>query len=107
MLFELKYILGDSLYYAAMQHYFSKWKLKHVNENRFIKSFEEYVDQDLNWFFDPWLHTTRKLDYAISNFKTTKNEEGSWDVELGINNLGNRFLPMKIKTYFQDGTSNV
>ena len=35
-----------------------------------------------------------------------KNEEGSWDVELGINNLGNRFLPMKIKTYFSDGTSN-
>ena len=106
MLFELKYILGDSLYYAAMQHYFSKWKLKHVNENRFINSFEEYVDQDLNWFFDPWLHTTRKLDYAISNFKTTKKEEDSWDVELGINNLGNRFMPMKIKTYFRDGTSD-
>ena len=43
---------------------------------------------------------TYGFDDAISNFKTMKNEEGSWDVELGINNLGNRFLPMKIKTYF-------
>ena len=72
------------------------------DENRFINSFEEYVDQDLDWFFDPWLHTTRKLDYAISNFKTTKNKEDSWDVELVINNLGNRFMPIKIKTYFQN-----
>lgn len=107
MLFELKYILGDSIYYEAMQHYYEKWKLKHVNEERFIESIEEYVDKDLNWFFDPWLHTTRKLDYAISKFKTTKNDQEGWDVELGIKNLGGRFVPLKIKTYFQDGTSDV
>ena len=66
MLFELKYILGDSLYYAAMQHYFSKWKLKHVNENRFINSFEEYVDQDLNWFLILASHYKKT---GLCNFK--------------------------------------
>ena len=59
MLFELKYILGDSLFYSAMQHYYSKWKLKHVNEDRFIHAIQEHVNLDLTWFFEQWLHTTK------------------------------------------------
>ena len=69
MLNELKYVLGDSLYYGAMQHYFDKWKMKHVNETRFIDAIEEFVGKELDWFFDPWLHTTWHLDYGITSFK--------------------------------------
>ena len=38
MLNELRYILGDSLYYAGMQAYYSEWKLKHTNEESFLTS---------------------------------------------------------------------
>ena len=106
MLFELKYILGDSLYYAAMQHYYEKWKLKHVNEIRFIDSVEEFVGQDLDWFFGPWLHTTRHLDYEISSFKKLHNSDNSWNIELGINSKGTRFMPMLVETKFEDGTTD-
>ena len=106
MLFELKYILGDSLYYAAMQHYYEKWKLKHVNEIRFIDSVEEFVGQDLDWFFGPWLHTTRHLDYEISSFKKLQNSDNSWNIELGINSKGTRFMPMLVETKFEDGTTD-
>ena len=105
MLFELKYILGDSVFEGAMQHYYEKWKLKHVNEHRFIDSVEEFTGQSLDWFFQPWLHTTRHLDYGISFFNRSINKEGSWDIELGIDNLGTRFLPMLIETTFDDGTT--
>ncbi len=91
--------------YQREQHYYEKWKLKHVNEQRFIDSIEEYTGQSLDWFFDSWLHTTRKLDYEISFFNRSKNERGTWDIELGINSLGDRFMPMKIKTSFDDGTA--
>ncbi|MFL2982960.1 MAG: M1 family metallopeptidase [Candidatus Neomarinimicrobiota bacterium] len=104
MLFELNYIFGDSLYYGAMQHYYDRWRLKHVNEDRFVETFEEYVDRDLDWFFKPWLHTTRRLDYEISFFNRTINKNGSWDIELGINSLGNRFMPMLVETTFDDGS---
>ena len=77
MLTELKYILGDSLYYGAMQHYYDKWKLKHVNEQRFVDAIEEYTGEELDWFFDAWLHTTQHLDYGISSFKKT-NKDGKW-----------------------------
>ena len=102
MLFELKYILGDSLYDSAIRHYYNKWKLKHVNEKRFVQAIEEYVGKELDWFFDSWLHTTRKVDYKISFLNKTKNKDDSWNIELGIKNIGSRFLPMLVETTFDD-----
>jgi len=106
MLTELKYILGDSLYYAAMQHYYGKWKLKHVNEQRFVDAIEELTGEELDWFFDAWLHTTHHLDYGIKSFKKSFNGDGTWSVNLGIESIGNRFMPLLVETTFEDGTTD-
>ena len=106
MLTELKYILGDSLYYGAMQHYYDKWKLKHVNEQRFVDSIEEFTGEELDWFFDAWLHTTHHLDYGIKSFKKSPNGDGTWSVNLGIESIGSRFIPLLIETTFEDGTTD-
>ena len=108
MLTELRYLFdSDSLYYAAMKYYYQKWKLKHVNEERFIDAMEEFTQQDLNWFFDSWLHTTNHLDYGISSFKKIKNNNNKWSVDLGIKNYGSRFMPLKIETKLANGSIDV
>ena len=33
----------------------------------------EDINKDLDWFFDSWLHTTRRLDYEISFFNKFEN----------------------------------
>jgi hypothetical protein len=104
MLNELNYILGDSLYYSAMQYYYNTWKLKHVNELRFVKAMEEFTGQELDWFFNPWLHTTRQLDYGIRSFSKSQNENNTWNINLGIACLGDRFMPLLVETQFKDGT---
>ena len=106
MLTELKYILGDSLYYAAMRYYYDKWKLKHVNEQRFVAAMEEFTGEELDWFFDAWLHTTHHLDYGIKSFKKLPNGDGTWSVKLGIESIGKRFIPLLIETTFEDGTTD-
>ncbi|MBT6980923.1 MAG: M1 family metallopeptidase [Candidatus Marinimicrobia bacterium] len=105
MLTELKYLLEDSLYYGAMQHYYDKWKLKHVNEQRFVDAIEEYTGEELDWFFDAWLHTTHHLDYGISSFRKT-NKDGKWTIDLGIESKGARFMPLLVETTFEDGTTD-
>ena len=50
MLTELKYILGDSLFYESIQYFYDKWKLKHINEQKFIHAVEENTGQELDWF---------------------------------------------------------
>ena len=106
MLTELKYILGDSLYYAAMRYYYDKWKLKHVNEQRFVAAMEEFTGEELDWFFDAWLHTTHHLDYGIKSFKKSPDGDGTWSVKLGIESIGKRFIPLLIETTFEDGTTD-
>jgi|TARA_B100001750_G_scaffold92461_1_gene72970 hypothetical protein len=103
MLNELRYILGDSLYYAGMQAYYSEWKLKHTNEERFLTSLENTTKLELDWFFDPWLHDTRIMDYGINSWEKYENEDGSWTVELELRNHGNRYMPLIIETEMEDG----
>jgi hypothetical protein len=71
MLFNLQYVLGDTLFQNAMKHYVSKWKFAHPYFEDFRQSIIEYTQQDLNWFFDQWMETTKSIDYGITSIKKT------------------------------------
>ncbi|MBK9301838.1 MAG: M1 family metallopeptidase [Bacteroidetes bacterium] len=76
MLYNLQYTLGDSLFQQAMKHYVAKWKFAHPYFEDFRQSIIEYTHQDLNWYFDQWLETTKTVDYGIKSIKKTlKNNE--------------------------------
>ena len=104
MLNELKYVLGDSLYYKSIQYFYETWKEKHVDEQKFIESVEKITGRDLAWFFDPWLHDTRVLDYGINRWGNKENKYGSYDVDVEIKNLGNRHMPLLVETELYDGS---
>jgi Peptidase family M1 domain len=76
MLYNLQYVLGDSLFLKAMQHYFDQWKIAHPYFEDFRNSFIEYTKVDLNWFFDEWIETTKTIDYSVKKIKrgATKGE---------------------------------
>ncbi|MDP6532461.1 MAG: M1 family aminopeptidase [Candidatus Marinimicrobia bacterium] len=104
MLAELKYVLGDSIFFASMQEYFDRWNLKHVNEERFIASVEDIAGEKLDWFFNPWLHNTRILDYGIESWSKAKQADGSWKVDLDIRKHGRREMPQLVEVAFTDGS---
>jgi hypothetical protein len=74
MLYNLQYILGDSLFFGAMQHYFNQWKFCHVYLNDFRNSVTQYTHTDLTWFFDEWLNTAETMDYGIGRIKKGKEK---------------------------------
>ncbi len=69
MLYNLQYVLGDSLFLSSMQHYVEKWKFAHPYPNDFRKSVIEHVGTDLNWFFDQWMETSKVIDYSVGRVK--------------------------------------
>ncbi|MBX7242347.1 MAG: hypothetical protein K1X92_11415, partial [Bacteroidia bacterium] len=69
MLYNLKYVLGDELFLNAMRYYFNKWKIKHPYPEDFRAAMTEFTKTDLNWFFDQWLNTDKKIDYAVKSIR--------------------------------------
>jgi len=104
MLAELRYLLGDSLFLSGMQEYYRRWNLKHVNEERFTSAMKDVSGQDLEWFFESWLHDTQLLDYSLKSWKKKKNENGNWDLILNILKPGERDFPIEIGVEFSDGS---
>jgi hypothetical protein len=69
MLKNLEYVLGRALFDKCIQHYFNQWKFAHPYPEDFKNSVIQYTGIDLNWFFDQWLETTKKIDYKIGRIK--------------------------------------
>ena len=69
MLYNLEYVLGDSLFLAAMKNYFSQWKIAHPYNEDFRNSIIQFTKVDLNWFFDQWLESTKRIDYSVKHKK--------------------------------------
>jgi aminopeptidase N len=98
MLYNLKYVLGDSLFLKAMQHYVNKWKMAHPYPEDFRDAIIEYTQTDLNWFFDQWMETTKNIDYELGRIKPIKNPNTINDslktFEIEIKRIGRMQMPI-------------
>lgn len=74
MLYNLQYVLGDSLFLKAMQNYFNQWKICHPYVEDFRNSVINFTKVDLNWFFDQWIETTKHIDYGVKSVKKGKQK---------------------------------
>jgi hypothetical protein len=68
----LRAYLGDSLFDSIMHDYYIKWKNKHPLPEDLRMVFESHATQDLSWFFDDFLGTTKRLDYKIMRLENQK-----------------------------------
>lgn len=83
MLYNLQYVLGDSLFSRAMTHYFNQWKFCHPYPEDFRNSIIQFTKVDLNWFFDQWLETMKNIDYKV---KSVRRQPSDVKHEMAENN---------------------
>lgn len=100
MLFNLQYVLGDSLMLNAMRHYFHQWKFKHPYAEDFRQSIMDYTKVDLNWFFDQWIETGKQLDYAIKGVKRRNADAGQ---RIHLRRIGDMQMPIDMAVTANDG----
>jgi len=103
MLHSLKAYLGEQRFLDGMQLYYQRWALKHVNEERFTKAMEDASGEELDWFFDQWLHTTKFVDYALDSWQTHALKTGSFNTRVEVKNLGGLFVPVSVAAYGAQG----
>ncbi|MDX2188560.1 MAG: M1 family metallopeptidase [Bacteroidota bacterium] len=98
MLYNLKYVLGDSMFLGAMKHYVSKWKGAHPYPEDFRNAITEYTQTDLNWFFDQWMETTKNIDYQVLNAKKIQKINDSLNIyKIKFQRNGRMQMPVQFK----------
>ena len=101
MLFNLKYVLGDSLFNACIQNYFDLWKMAHPYPEDFRNSVIATSNMDLNWFFDAWLETNKTIDYSIKKVKRIKKTN---NYEITFKRYGMQ-MPIDFTVYSRDSSA--
>lgn len=99
MLYNLQYVLGNKLFNEAMQHYFNQWKLCHPYFEDFRKSIIDYTKVDLNWFFDQWLETTKRIDYKVGSVKKVNGDS----LQITFKRKGEMQMPIDFTVIAKDG----
>ncbi|MEZ4687522.1 MAG: M1 family metallopeptidase [Bacteroidia bacterium] len=99
MLHMLRHRLGDKVFRASISNYYSRYALKNASSEDFIAVVEEVSGQNLDQFFEQWLH-----------WPGIPKIEGSWEAKNGKLKLcfeqkqeqGLYELPLEIEVWEKD-----
>jgi aminopeptidase N len=101
MLYNLQYVLGDTLFRSAMQGYFDRWRMCHPYPEDMRQSFIDDTKVDLNWFFDQWLESDKRIDLAVKRV-TGRNKDSGQTIRL--QRKGSMHMPVDLRITAKDGT---
>ncbi|MBK7940367.1 MAG: M1 family metallopeptidase [Flavobacteriales bacterium] len=101
MLYNLQYLLGDSVFLAALQHYVRQWTLCHPTVADMRQSFVRSTGVDLNPFFDAWLTTDKLVDYRVCGITRRMRSEGQ---TIRLRRRGGISMPIDLQVTARDGT---
>jgi aminopeptidase N len=77
VLHMLRYVLGDSAFFAALHQYGTNQSLKFgtITTDDFIQQMSANTNQDLTWFFDQWVksanHPLYSVQYSVNAFDSS------------------------------------
>jgi hypothetical protein len=101
-LHQLKYIIGDEIFYKGMRQYFIRWRFRHPEPNDFIREMEKVSGIQLKWYLSYWTNTTKKIDYSIQN---VISQDTSTLVTL--ERIGDVPMPIDLLVTYKDGTKQL
>jgi len=106
MLLTLENYLGRQMMKKVLRSYYERYKFKHPTTLDFINTVNEISGQDLNWFFDQVLYTSRILDYKIDQITYDELENDStarYSSRIVVAREGEMTFPIEILIKFEDG----
>lgn len=97
----LKDYLSDTTFWTIFREYINTWKYKHPTPYDFIFFVENYLKQDLSWFFKPFFF---QISYPLLEIVDIKNEQ---ELSFKIINTGGIPQPINLKIIFEDNSSMI
>lgn len=95
---QLGYIIGQENLEKTFLKFYDVWKFKHPTPNDFKRVAEEVSGVNLKWYFNLFINTTRKIDYAI---------DGVNGQTINIVNKSDFAMPIDLLVEYQDGSKEL
>lgn len=95
---QLGYIIGNENLDKTFQEFYKQWKFKHPTPNDFKRVAEEVSGVNLKWYFNLFINTTRKIDYAIENVQGNA---------FSVVNKSDFAMPLDVLVEYTDGTKEL
>lgn len=99
---QLSYIIGEEDFRNGMLNYHQTWKLKHPTALDFLNVMEKESGMILDWYYEYFVQTTKKIDYAIGSVVG----DGSQTV-VELKREGLMPMPLDIQVTYTDGSSEI
>lgn len=95
---QLGYIIGKENLEKTFLKFYELWKFKHPTPNDFKRVAEDVSGINLKWYFNLFINTTRKIDYAIDTIAGK---------EIIIRNKSDFAMPLDILVEYKDGSKEL
>jgi aminopeptidase N len=112
VLYQLRYVLGDSTFFNIMNAYATdtSFMFKNAVTEDFISSVNQVSGQDMQWFFDEWVYAPNHPVYD-NTFLIDYPGTGYWQVSLTIEQIQTNTvffrMPVEVKISFTNGSDTI
>ncbi|SEM00859.1 hypothetical protein SAMN04488505_103121 [Chitinophaga rupis] len=96
----VKEMLGDKVFYKAMNYYISQWQGKHPTPYDLFYCMNKGAGVDLNWFWQNWFFEKNVPDLAIEK---VSHQQSKYTVV--IVRKGQGMIPVHLAVFYKDGTT--
>nr|BAL56218.1 aminopeptidase [uncultured Acetothermia bacterium]BAL59908.1 aminopeptidase N [Candidatus Acetothermum autotrophicum] len=104
VLWMLRWVIGPETFDRLLREYYARFVYKNATTQDFIAVAEEVSAQELDWFFDIWLRTTKTVDFSLPVGTWRQLEDGQFETRLTILRQGEALAPVKVVLYLRDGS---
>ncbi|MCB9834332.1 MAG: M1 family metallopeptidase [Planctomycetes bacterium] len=98
---QLRMLIGDETFRAALRAYLGDWAFKHPRPEDLFATFARVSNRDLDWYFREWCHETWKLDLAITDVAV-----GAGRSKVTVADLGQAIMPAVVELTLEGGASH-
>ena len=99
----LDFLLGDGVFDRIHSRSLQQFGGRVMTAHDFQSVCEEESGQDLDWFFDQWVRSSRFLSYEITSRESAPSGDG-YRTEIQVARRGTLDMPVPVTVSFADGT---
>lgn len=99
----LGYVISDDLRDKWWKEFYRRFKFKHPNPYDIEKVAEDVSGLRLDWYFEQWANTTRRMDYAVSNLSSRRSGD-TWTTSVTLKRKDDIVMPADVRLTLEDGT---